>query len=274
MYRRTCPLGDHDPATQAADLAPIFRALEQLDQRNALPMLERFVRLHHAEPHGSDLSEALNAALAALGTLRARTARPTLEDVAQDELSEKAVRDKAREVLLVIDTPPAAKGEAKDAKAAKVAEAPAAPVEPEVQTDPRPYALDAAAVQNTLKPLQYSLERCLAADAAKPPSARVAMIVAGDGAVEGLLVSPASLQACMEPLVRKAHFPETRLGRQHLSHTVYAPSEKASAPAAAPAPAAKSPATKPASPATKPAQAKPAAAAKPPAAKPAAAAKP
>src|SRR5205085_9524848 len=106
-----------DPATVPADLAPIFRALEQLDQRNALPMLERFVRLHHAEPHGSELSEAVNAALAALGTLRARTARPTLEDVAQDELSEKSVRDKAREVLLVIDTPPAAKAEAKDAKA-------------------------------------------------------------------------------------------------------------------------------------------------------------
>jgi hypothetical protein len=262
-----------DPATQSSDLAAVFRALEQLDQRNALPMLERFVRLHHAEPPGSELADALNAALSALGTLRARTARPTLEDVASDELSEKGVRDKAREMLAVIDTPPSAKGaETKDAKGAKVAEAPAAPPEPEVQTDPRAYALDTAAVQTTLKPLQYSLERCVASDPAKPPSARVAMIVAGDGSIEGLLVTPTSLQACIEPLVRKAHFPETRLGRQHLSHTVYAPVEKA-----AEVPQNKAPEAKPvAAPAKKPAAPVPAksAAPKAPAAKPAAVNKP
>jgi hypothetical protein len=217
-----------DPATQSSDLAAIFRALEQLDQRNALPMLERFVRLHHAEPPGSELSDALKAAFSALGTLRYGGARPTLEDVASDGLSEKGVRDKARAMLAVIDTPPAPKtADAKDTKAAKVVEAPAARPEPEVQTDPRAYALDMAAVQSTLKPLQYSLERCVAGDPAKPPSARVAMIVAGDGSIEGLLVTPSSLQACMEPLLRKARFPETRLGRQHLSHTVYAPAEKA-----------------------------------------------
>jgi hypothetical protein len=93
------------------------------------------------------------------------------------------------------------------------------------------------------------------------------MIVAGDGAIEGLLVSPASLQACMEPLVRTARFPETRLGRQHLSHTVYQPADKVSAPVA---PAARvTPEKKPARPAaSKPGQAKS------PAAKPAPASKP
>jgi hypothetical protein len=208
-----------NPGTPAADLAHLFQALEKLEQRSAVPTLERFLRLHHGEPPSSELQPALSAAVSALAALRARTAKPTLEDVARDELGTKTLRDEAQKALLVIDAPPASKvAEAK----AKVAE-PAAEAEPEVQIDPRPYALDVDVVRATLKPVHAALERCVTGDPAKPASARVTMIVAGAGTIEGLLVIPTTLQACIEPVLRSIKFPETRLGRQHISHVITAP---------------------------------------------------
>ncbi|HEX6243967.1 MAG TPA: hypothetical protein VFZ61_23790, partial [Polyangiales bacterium] len=81
-----------DPHTAVADLAPLFQALEALEVQAAIPQLERFVRLHHAEPAGSDLTPALSAAVSVLANLRAKAARGTLEQVASDALSLEPVR--------------------------------------------------------------------------------------------------------------------------------------------------------------------------------------
>jgi hypothetical protein len=207
-----------DPHTAAADLVPLFQALEALEAQAAIPQLERFVRLHHAEPAGSDLAPALSAALSVLANLRAKNVRPTLEHIASDKLTLEPVRQKAKDALTLLDLPAPKREVEKAAPApAKVKQA-----APEVQTDPRPYALDAAAVQKALRPLHDGLTRCLEADPAKPKSMRVAMIVAGSGHMEGFFVTPTSLQGCTDAMLRTAQFPATRLARQHVHHTVYA----------------------------------------------------
>jgi hypothetical protein len=219
-----------DPHTAASDLPALFQALEKLDYQAALPQLERFVRLHHAEPAGSDLMPALSTALSVIGNMRAKTARTTLANVAADELALEGVRKDAKSALSVLDQPPAAreakKSEAPAAKAKQSAKA----AEPE--TDPRPQALDAEAIQKTFRPLRAALEHCLVSDPGEPKSARISMIVAGDGRMEGFVVTPTSLQGCTDAILRTARFPATRLARQHVIQTVYAPLAERAAPEA------------------------------------------
>lgn len=211
-----------DPHTAASDLPALFQALEKLEYQAALPQLERFVRLHHAEPAGSDLAPALSTALSVIGNMRAKTARATLASVAADDLAMEGVRKNAKSALAVLDQPPAAP----EAKKAGVAKAKESAKRAEPETDPRPQALDPEAIQKTFRPLRAALEHCLAADPAKPKSARISMIVAGDGRMEGFVVTPTSLQGCSDAILRTARFPATRLTRQHVIQTVYAPLEE------------------------------------------------
>lgn len=208
-----------DPGTAAQDLVPLLESLERLEHRPAASAIERFVRLHHAEPEGSELAPALVAAVHALGALRARAARPTLADVAQDALTVAPLRDKAREALAAIDGPSTkpstpAKSEA-DADAEQDGD--------DELTDPRPYALSADMVRRALFPLSKRLSQCLLADSPQPRVARVSMVIQGEGRVEGVFVTPTTLQACIEPLLQGAQFPATRAGRQRIEHLVHGP---------------------------------------------------
>ncbi|HKU43955.1 MAG TPA: hypothetical protein VJR89_37600, partial [Polyangiales bacterium] len=82
-----------DPNTPARDLVAVFEALEMLNERSAAASVERFVRLHHAEPEGSELGPALGSALHALAALHAKAQRATLADVAGDTLTPKPARE-------------------------------------------------------------------------------------------------------------------------------------------------------------------------------------
>jgi hypothetical protein len=221
-----------DPYTPVPDLVQVFIALQNLQVRAAVPQLERFVRLHHAEPAGSELAPALQGALLALGALQGQKARPSVNAVADDTLTLPVVQQTAREVLAALDHPPAPPApEAKTpAKKVKIVVE-----EPVLTTDPRPYALEADDVQKAFRPLNAGLERCLDADPAHPKSARMSMIINGEGKVEGALVTPTTLQGCVEPILRNARFPATRLGRQHLVQTIHA-NAKPKAEAETPAP--------------------------------------
>ncbi|MEY4579650.1 MAG: hypothetical protein RL701_4353 [Pseudomonadota bacterium] len=201
-----------DPNTPAHDLVAVFAAVQSLHERTAAASIERFVRLHHAEPDGSELLPALTSALNALGALRMNAQRPTLLDVANDELTPKSTRDSARAALAALDAPAAP-------SAPTAAEAPVATAAvDEVQTDPRPYALTQEVVRKTLAPLRQQLSRCLATDATHPHSGRTSLVIDAAGSVEGVFVLPATLQPCVEPLLRTTQFPKTRLGRQRVTH--------------------------------------------------------
>ncbi|HKU42314.1 MAG TPA: hypothetical protein VJR89_29350, partial [Polyangiales bacterium] len=111
----------------------------------------------------------------------------------------------------LLDAPPQPK--------AAAAPEPAAPAQQdEVQTDPRPYALTAEMVQKTLGPMRERLKRCLKADSNGAHVGRTSLVVDANGRVEGVFVAPATLQPCVEPILRDAHFPSTRLGRQRITH--------------------------------------------------------
>ncbi len=243
-----------DPNTSARDLAALFDALEKLDHHAAGSAIERFVRLHHAEPAGSEVQPALYAAVHALGALHARSSRASLQDVAQDALTPQGLRDKAAEALALLDAKPTPSASAKQDPTPK------AEPEPEAEqqvTDPRPYALTPEMVRAGLWPVHKALSACVAADPSKPRSGRISMVVQGEGRVEGIFVTPTTLQACMEPIVREARFAATRAGRQRISQVIYGPN------AAPPAKAKRHAARK--HPAHKPATHKPAAASAPPA---------
>jgi hypothetical protein len=206
-----------DPNTEARELVPLLESLERLEHRQAAGAIERFVRLHHAEPEGSELAPALVAAVHALGAFRARSAQKTLEDLAEDGMTTNALRDKAREALVAIAAPPAGAAPKTGQPSANDAE----PDDDDEIVDPRPYALSAEMIRSGLASVNRQLSQCLAADSSRPRVARVSMVVQGEGRVEGVFVIPTTSQACMEPLVREAKFPATRAGRQRITHVVH-----------------------------------------------------
>jgi hypothetical protein len=217
-----------DPNTEARELVPLLESLERLEHRPAASAIERFVRLHHAEPEGSELAPALVAAVHALGAFRAHSAQKTLEDVAEDGMTTNALRDKAREALAAIAAPSQASATQKpEQPAANDAEA---DDDDEEIVDPRPYALSAEMIRSGLASVRQQLSQCLAADPSHPRVARVSMVVHGEGRVEGVFVIPTTSQACMEPLVREAKFPATRAGRQRITHVVHGPNAIKEAP--------------------------------------------
>jgi hypothetical protein len=206
-----------DPNTPVPDLVALFDSLRGLGERSAAVSVERFVRLHHAEPEGSELMPALASGLHTLAALRARAQRQTLVDIAADPLTPKSTRDQAQAALAELDAPVVSPPTA----AASGAPQPSVrePAEQDdVQTDPRPYALTPAVVTKALTPLRDKLGRCLNGDPSHPNSGRSSLVVDGNGNVEGVFVLPATLQPCVEPLLRSAKFPSTRLGRQRITH--------------------------------------------------------
>jgi hypothetical protein len=201
-----------DPGTSARDLARACDAIASLAERGAAPALERFVRLHHAEPEGSELAPALAAAMRALAELRIPSAKPLLQQVAADKLTPQSTRNGANAALQLIDAPPP-----QPAPPPKPASEPAAAPLP--VKDTRAYELSAALVQKTLAPFKQRLSGCFEGANANLRNARAQLVIDGEGKLEGIYVLPAALQPCAEPILREARFPATRLGRQRLSHT-------------------------------------------------------
>jgi hypothetical protein len=204
-----------DLRTPAGDLAALASALGELSHKPAGAALERFLRLHHAEPEGSDLAEALKASATALATLLGKPAKRELQAVTESPYASAALREHAGQTLAALEAPAA-----KPEKLARAeADKPAMPAEP-----PRPRSLDARLVSQVLKPMQAKLESCLS-DPEGPRSTRIAIVVDGEGLPEGIFVTPTTLQACVEPVVRTAKFPKTQLGRQQVTHVVQRPTK-------------------------------------------------
>jgi hypothetical protein len=73
-------------------------------------------------------------------------------------------------------------------------------------------------VEKTLAPMRDKLKRCLRGDQSAPHVGRSSLVVDASGRVEGVFVAPSTLQPCVEPILRGAQFPSTRLGRQRITH--------------------------------------------------------
>ena len=75
-------------------------------------------------------------------------------------------------------------------------------------------------VRKSLADARKPLAACLSADASAPRSGRVSMVVSGAGEIEGVFVTPTSLQACVEPVLRGKTLPATRSGRQRVTYEI------------------------------------------------------
>jgi hypothetical protein len=214
-----------DARTPASELARVIEALGALQHAPAAPVIDKFLRLHHAEPETAELGAALQAAATALAELRAKNFRATLERVHADALAAQGVRKSAGEALLALDAPQV-KPQAATAVAAATPAVPAAAPAP--LPDARPRYLSTELIEAALKPVRHKLVSCLGT-ASGVVQARVAMTIDGHGAVERVFVSPADRQACIEPIVRAQKFPATQQGRQNVSHMVRVRPDKGAA---------------------------------------------
>lgn len=201
-----------DPATPNAELPGLFEGLAALGDASAARPVEEFLKMYHAERDDPELTSAVVAAGRALRTLKRSQGTAVLTAVVDDPLTGDQIRTGLR----------AAMAEPEPQEAEPQAQETAAPApEPEEAPDTRPERITAAMTTQVFRPVEAQLRRCLG----DHPQARLAMVVAPDGAIGTVVVAPNDVQACIEPVVRGRSFPETRnTSSEQVVHVVRAES--------------------------------------------------
>jgi hypothetical protein len=215
--RRATPLllaQMRDPDTRNEDLVPLFEALSGLGDASATTPLEDFLRLYHAEPSDSGLAPGLGAAVAAYTHIAGPTSREFLQSLIDDGLTMVEVRAAAQQGIASLDAPA---GGTTDGTTTEDE----GPVTFTEADDPRPRELTPAIVAQLLDPARSELRECLVTPGRVHGQARVVLVVEPSGSLSMISVSPDELQACVEPIVRRFTFPETRAhGRQRITHVI------------------------------------------------------
>lgn len=204
-----------DPSTLEVDLPAVVEAIKTLGDRSAIEPLTDFLRLYHADagPAEAALLRALYGAVDALAALAGPVARDVLEEIATDELSAGDLRTRAQTRLSELAPPSNEEGVTTEV-ATPAQEAPTA-------SNGSTALLSAALIARILTPVEADLARCLREDRSHPPSARIVVAVDGAGAIESVSAAPATLQSCVEPLVRAQVFPGHPQGwRQQVTHVL------------------------------------------------------
>jgi hypothetical protein len=201
--RATAALVSHleDPATSVEELSSLMLALKGLADPSVAEPVAAFLRLYHADADDQRMADALVIAVETLAKVQGKAAENVLEPIANDALGAPTVRSAAARVLATLAPVPD-----ESPKEGEKAKEPA-PAEP-VPEGP-PARLTSLHVDRALAPMRDELKQCVRKDEKRPMSARVTIVVEGDGTVSLVQTLPESLKACVEPLVRKAKFPET-----------------------------------------------------------------
>lgn len=221
--RRAAPLLQQhlqDPATPTAELTALLQALAEFKHTPAAGSIERFLRMHHAEPAVGGMGEALQAAAHALMVLRGDDAELAVRMLAQDGLADAAVRKHLEDAITV-------RREQKDAEAREALAKAEAAKKPEPQqpkpvakADTRPAVMNNRLVARVLREERTSLQQCVRSKAPSVRVGRISMVISGAGSVEKLFVTPQLAEDCVQELIQKASFPETRGGRQQVVYVV------------------------------------------------------
>lgn len=199
-----------DPATEAADLAPLIEALGALGDRAAAEPLADFLRLYHAEATDDALVAAVGAAAEALVALQGPAAEDVIRPAAEDPLAPEPARARLQQVLTALAERASAEQEAADAAGEEQSEATGEEGTADEGADPRPERIDAEVVERALQPVREELRACVRGDDEGARAARVVLRIAGDGTLQGVSVAPQRLRGCIEPLVRRVRFPANR----------------------------------------------------------------
>jgi hypothetical protein len=207
-----------DPETPVEELSPLMQALRGLSDPSIAEPVADFLRLYHADAEDARMADALVIAVETLAKVQGAAAQAVLEPIANDALASPPVRGAAQRVLanIVAAQKPAEGGEGQPAEAAPKPAAPATPV-----VEGPPPRLTTAHIDRALQPVREKLTQCVKADPKRPMSARVTIVLEGDGSVVLVNTLPESLKGCVEPLVRSVTFPaSTFQKRDTLSTTI------------------------------------------------------
>lgn len=200
-----------DPATPVETLPPLLRALGGLGDASTANELAAFVRLYHADSADEQFEQALAVAMDALVKLERSKARAVLEPVANDQFARVGVRGAAQRKLSEL-------GPESDESAEAPAAAPAADqgdstVPIAVESGP-PAHLTTQHIDDALSPVRPKLSRCVHEAPEHPASARLVLVIDGEGQLQEVRALPESVKSCIEPLVREAKFPATKYGKR------------------------------------------------------------
>lgn len=206
-----------DPATPNAELPGLFAGLAALGDASAARPVTSFLKMYHAERDDPELANAVIAAGRALRTLEGSRGAAVLTAMVDDPLTGDRIRTGLRAAMAEREQEEA-EAQAEAQTEAQQAADPAA--EPEAP-DTRPERITATMTTQVFRPVEAELRGCLGDN----PQARLAMVVAPDGAIRTVVVAPSDLQACIEPVVRARSFPETRsTASEQVVHVVRAES--------------------------------------------------
>ena len=221
----------NDPATADDQLTPLLQALRELEATDAAESVRAFLALYHSEARDETLFGVMEAAAQTAVALEPEPAAELLERLGEDPLAAAPVRGKLREVL---DAYRAAQAEAEAETAAEAAEAEEEASEGEADDADAddedaeaeeaqlviPEEVTLPMVERALEAVRPEMTRCLGEHERRMRSARIVLVLAGDGSIQLVSVVPADLQRCLEPLVRSVEFPaNSRNTRQQLTYT-------------------------------------------------------
>ncbi|HEY6876538.1 MAG TPA: hypothetical protein VI299_00915 [Polyangiales bacterium] len=189
-----------EPALPLADLPPLFHALAGLGDISTAPAIANFVRLYHADASDDEFERALVVGMDALITLDPAQAQTALGAIATDTQARAGVRAAAEQRVAKLG--PAAE-EAKTAAAERTSG----------EAGP-PTHLTSQHVEDALSPVRPKLARCVRDAPEHPASARLLLVIEGNGKVAEVRALPESTQACAKALVEAVQFPATKFGKR------------------------------------------------------------
>ena len=203
----------NDPAASVEDVAAIMRALGALGDSASAKAIAAFLRLYHADSADEDFETALALGMEALVKLDKERARGVLDAIGNDSFARVGVRTAAQRRLAelpsvaVSDEAGGAAGTPSTASKETASDTAPAPEGP-------PTHLTSQHVDDALSAVRAKLSRCVDDAPQHPSSARLVIVIDGEGAVVDVKSLPESVQPCIGPLVRDAKFPATKYGRR------------------------------------------------------------
>ena len=208
-----------DPGTAEVHLAPLARALAELEAREAVEPLRDFLRLYHAEAESLEMIAGLVAVTDAIVALQGPAAQELLQELSDDALTVDGLRPKLAEHLEALSVEEPSEGEETEGESTEGEGADgegAAEATPEA---PVPASTTVPVLEAALEPVMTSMRACLTA--ANVRSARLVLDLEGDGTLRGVVTAPEELGACLEPLVRSITFRgNSRNAREQVRYTL------------------------------------------------------
>ncbi len=212
-----------DPATPAEALAPLLDALRELEAEDAAEPVSDFLRLYHTDASGDAMLAAMTAGAQAALALAPESATELIEALAADPLAPGPARGKLSEALAAWQAEAEAEGDEEEAEDPEGDEEDSEGDEEEAEGDeppPVPERVTLPMVKAALEDVRPRMIACLSGHPQRPRSARIVLVLAGDGSVQLVTINPSSVQQCLEPLIRSAEFPANAGdARQQLTYT-------------------------------------------------------